>query len=114
MGLSDYLSGPPFAPHVPLMYPPLNPGAGEGDQKKAQLVFRESKYFQETESQKKKAQAAQLVYCESDLIQETNRQGEPKEHKEYSNIQGGRQGKRDNEIQRDTSRYIEITTAGDV
>ena len=110
--LSDDLSGPPFAPHVP----PLKPGRGGGAQKKAQLVFRESKYFQETESQKKKAQAAQLVYCESDF-QETNRQGEPmKEHKEYSNIQGGRQGKRDNEIQRDTSRYmyIEITTAGDV
>ena len=47
-----------MAPLSPPMYPPLNPGAGEGDQKKAQLVFRESKYFQETESQKKKAQSA--------------------------------------------------------
>jgi hypothetical protein len=89
------------------MYPPLNPG-GEGDQKKAQLVFRESKYFQETESQKKKAQAAQLVYCESDF-QETNRQGEPKEHKEHSNIHGVQENEttRYNE-NRNTTRYNEI------
>ena len=64
MGLSDYLSGPPFAPHVPLMYPPLNPGAGEGDQKKAQLVFRESKYFHRklrVRRRRRRPRAARLI-----------------------------------------------------
>jgi hypothetical protein len=80
MGLSDNLSGPPFAPHVPS----LNPGRGGGTEEGAARLSREQVLPQETESQKKKAQAARSSsYCESDF-QETNRQGEHKEHKEHT------------------------------
>ena len=94
------------------MYPPLNPGAGDGDQKKAQLVFRESKYFQETESQKKKAQAAQLVYCESDFQETNSDKVSPRSTRNIATYKEDKKTRqRDTtkiEIQRDTTRYNEI------
>ena len=96
-----------MAPLSPPMYPPLNPGAGEGDQKKAQLVFRESKYFQETESQKKnrrRPRSSSIARVTSRKLTDKVSPRSTRNTATYKEVDKENETTRYNEIHRDTSR----------